>query len=105
MPVEQYLDTLSNKHAAKVLRAIQLLEEFGPAIGAPHVETIVDDIQCLRVKHGSNIFRIFFFVWVGRTFVLLHGFTKKSQKTPRREIARAIAYRDDFLKRKGREAT
>lgn len=37
------------------------------------------------------------------TFVLLHQFRKKSQKTPRREIARAKAERDEYLSRKEAE--
>ena len=100
-PVEDYLESLTDKHAAKVLRSMELLEEFGPSIGAPHVENIIDDIRCLRVKHGNNIFRIFFFTWIDQKLVMLHGFTKKTAKTPRGEIQHAISYRDDFLKRKG----
>ncbi|MFD0951779.1 type II toxin-antitoxin system RelE/ParE family toxin [Virgibacillus natechei] len=32
--------------------------------------------------------------------ILLHGFTKKQQKTPRIEIIRAKKYRDGFLRQK-----
>lgn len=102
-PVENYLDSLPAKHAAKVLHSMELLEEFGPFIGAPHVENIRENIRCLRVKQGSNIFRIFFFTWVDQKLIMLHGFTKKTPKTPTDEIRRAMIYRDDFLKRKGSE--
>ena len=80
------------------MRSIELLEEFGPGIGAPHVESIVENIRCLRVKQGVDIFRVFFFTWVDQKLILLHGFSKKTQKTPPREIERARRYRDDFLR-------
>ncbi|MHB1682029.1 MAG: type II toxin-antitoxin system RelE/ParE family toxin [Bacilli bacterium] len=33
------------------------------------------------MKHGNNIFRIFFFTWIDQKLVMLHGFTKKTAKT------------------------
>ncbi len=96
-PIEEWLDQLNDKHAAKVLRSVQLLNEYGPGLGMPHVENIVDQIRCLRVKQGSAIFRILFFTFTDRKLILLNGFTKKTPKTPPREIERAIRYRDDFI--------
>lgn len=52
-----------------------------------------------ELRPGNN--RVFYFCWRGDRFVLLHQFRKKSQKTPRREIERAKAERDDWLARKG----
>lgn len=46
---------------------------------------------------GSNIFRTCLFRYEGDQLVLLHGFQKKTQKTPEREIRRAVVYRDDFI--------
>lgn len=68
----------------------------------PHVENIVDQIRCLRVKQGSDIFRILFFTFTDRKLILLNGFTKKTPKTPPREIERAIRYRDDFIKQQAK---
>lgn len=102
-PVKDFLGTLNHKQAAKVLRGMQLVREFGPELGMPYVETIQDGIQCLRIKHGSDIFRVFFFVGPAHTIVFLHGFRKKTPKTPPREITRAVHYRSDVLNRKGDE--
>lgn len=102
-PIEEWLDSLNDKHAAKVLRSVDLLEEFGPGIGMPHVENITENIRCLRTKHGSNIFRVLFFTYVDQRLILLNGFTKKTPKTPPAEIERAIRYRNDFLEQKRRE--
>ena len=52
-----------------------------------------------ELRPGNN--RVFYFCWRGDRFVLLHQFRKRSQKTPRREIERAKAERDDWLARKG----
>ena len=52
-----------------------------------------------ELRPGNN--RVFYFCWRGDRFVLLRQFRKKSQKTPRREIERAKAERDDWLARKG----
>jgi len=58
-----------------------------------HIE---NDIWELRP--GNN--RIFYFYHKDNTYVLLHIFRKKTQKTPKREIIRAKAERDDYLKQK-----
>ena len=75
---------------------IQLLTENGtnlPAIIAKHLE---DDIWELRPgKH-----RILFFKYNDNSFVLLHHFRKKSQKTPRREITKAKREQSNWLARK-----
>lgn len=92
-----FLDSLGPKEKAKVLRTIQLLREFGPMLPEPHKKHLVDDIQELRTSLGNNIFRVMLFHFEGDKIVLLHGFQKKTQKTPPREIRRAKAYMDDYL--------
>ncbi len=100
--VEDFLDTLPSKATKKVLDDIKLLERFGPRWGWPHVDYFNNEkIYELRVKHSSNIYRIFFFRWKGTVLILTHGFTKKSQKTPKREINRAVGLKNDWLRRKG----
>ncbi|WP_336605183.1 type II toxin-antitoxin system RelE/ParE family toxin [Sulfoacidibacillus ferrooxidans] len=99
----EWLDSLHDKHTAKVLRSMDLLEEFGPGIGMPHVENITENIRCLRTKQGSNIFRVLFFTLVDQRLILLSGFTKKTPKTPPAEIERAIGYRNDFLEQQKRK--
>lgn len=54
-----------------------------------------------ELRPGNN--RVFYFYFENDTFVLLHQFRKKSQKTPRREIDKAKAERDDYLSRKEAE--
>ncbi len=53
----------------------------------------------LRVKFSSNISRIFYFTFRNNTFVLLNGFTKKSDETPKRELDKAKRYMKDYESR------
>ena len=78
---------------------IQLLQDNGtnlPTNTTNITKHIEEDIWELRP--GNN--RIFYFYHKDNTFVLLHSFRKKSQKTPHYEIELAKAERNDFLSRK-----
>ena len=48
-----------------------------------------DGLYEIRVSSGNNIFRIFCFFDEGKLVILLNGFQKKTQKTPKSEIERA----------------
>jgi len=58
-----------------------------------------DDIWECRVQLGSNIYRFLGFFFRKGVIILTHGFSKKSQKTPRSEIERAESYKKDFMRR------
>ena len=75
---------------------IDLLEKNGTRLPPNITKHIDGDIWELRP--GAN--RVFYFYHRDDVFVLLHHFRKKSMKTPPREIERAKAERDDYLKRK-----
>lgn len=62
-----------------------------------HIE---DGIYEIRIKVGSDIFRVFSFFDEGKLVILLHGFTKKSQKLPRKQIDKAIRLRKVYYERK-----
>ena len=85
----------------QIVYYIELLQKNGTRLPETITKNIVEDIWELRP--GDN--RVFYFFFRDNTFVLLHHFRKKSQKTPQREIDRAIAERDDFLSRKGGKKT
>jgi len=83
----------------KILAHMQALEENGTRIGQPFVKHIEGSLWELRPLKN----RIFFFYWKDDTFVLLHHFVKKSQKTPEKEIEQARLKQKDFLKREGKK--
>ncbi|HTW95455.1 MAG TPA: type II toxin-antitoxin system RelE/ParE family toxin [Tepidisphaeraceae bacterium] len=58
-------------------------------IGKPLVGNLRDGLWEVRSRLGDRIARVMFFV-EGRTMVLLHGFVKKTQKTPKHELDLAM---------------
>ena len=98
-PVQEFLDKLPEKHHAKALRDIDVLEKYGIALTEPHVKHIKGKLWELRIKSASDISRVFYFIHVGKNIVLLHGFVKKTQKTPNREIETANKYLEDYDRR------
>ena len=97
--VAEFLDSLPPKHQAKAFREIDLLEEFGSSLKEPYVKHIDGEIWELRIKFATDISRIFYFTWSRETIVLLHGFVKKTQKTPRGELETARKRLADYCER------
>lgn len=54
------------------------------------------DLYEIRISQGSNIYRIFCFFDEGKLVILLNGFQKKTQKTPKQEIERALALQKQY---------
>lgn len=50
----------------------------------------------IRVQQGSDIFRIFCFFDEGKLIVLANGFQKKTQKTPKSEIDKALKIKKEY---------
>ena len=86
--IEKFIASLEKPSIAKVLRTIDLLERFGRQLGPPHSKKVRSDIFELRIR-GQQEVRVFYIFQTGGA-VLLHGFVKKSRKTPKREVERAI---------------
>jgi len=101
--VREFLDGLTATERAVVLRGFALLEEFGLAVGAPHVRAIrgYRKLWELRVRTQRGAIRVLYFAHTGRQFVVLHGFVKKSGKTPRRELEIAARRMQEVLKLEG----
>lgn len=59
-----------------------------------------DGLYEIRVKVGSNIYRIFCFFDEGKLIVLINGFQKKTEKTPKKEIKEAEKIKNDYFKDK-----
>ena len=91
--------SLKNKNARiqykQILLYIELLQNNGILLPSNITKHIEDNIWELRP--GNN--RIFYFYFDNDSFVLLHSFRKKTQKTPKREITKAKAERDDYISR------
>jgi len=103
IPVLEFLLSLTPKLRAKAFREIELLQEHGIYLKEPYVKAIkgaqYKGIYELRMKLGSDASRVFYFTYHKNTFVLLNGFLKKTNKTPKTELERAIRYKNDYEKR------
>ena len=67
-----------------------------------HMED-TDGLFEIRVEVGSNIFRVFNFFDEGNLVILLNGFQKKSQKTPKNEIELAEKLKKEYFNEKANQ--
>lgn len=101
-PIKEFIDSLPEESKAKYIFIADLLEEYGLNVKEPYVKPISGERKLfeMRIKDKSSIHRIFYFAFMGKKFIFLHGFTKKSEKTPKGEIEIAIKRMQEFLSRK-----
>ncbi len=102
IPARDFIDSLDDKAAARVDAFIERLRIYGNRMEAKFVKKLTRDIFELRVKQFDRIFRILFFYQPGMLIVITSGFQKKTQETPRSEIARAERLRKLWLKYRNR---
>ena len=90
----------SQKVRKKINWTIGLLKylEVIPEKYLKHIEET--DLYEIRISFGNNIFRIFCFFDKGRIIVVLNGFQKKTEKTPKAEIERALKLEKDYYENK-----
>jgi phage-related protein len=102
-PFQDYYWDFYNKQSKSVKTKIDyvmhiiMTVEIIPKKFFKHVE---DGIYEIRIKSGNNIFRVFSFFDEGKLIILLHGFTKKTQKLPQKEIDRAVKLRRVYYESK-----
>ena len=87
-PVEKFISSLDSNTIAKVIHNIDLLEKYGNLLRMPHSKRLVKDLYELRVK-GKEEIRILY-TFRSSSIYLLHAFKKKSQRTPKKEIVKAL---------------
>jgi len=62
-----------------------------------HIEG-TDGLYEIRIQIGRNIYRIFCCFDAGKIVILFNGFQKKSQKTPAKEINKALILKQEYFK-------
>ena len=94
-----FLDSLPDKDAAKLLATIKKIEEKGLLVAKSQewVKKLDTNLFEVRAQVGSNIQRGVYFHFENNKYMITHGFTKKTQKTPKREISRGKSIRASFL--------
>lgn len=85
----------------KVIWTLELIQEVDriPETYLKHIEN-TDGLFENRVQAASDIFRIFCFFDHGSIIVLTNGFQKKTQKTPKQEIEKAVKIKEEYFNEK-----
>lgn len=87
----EFLKKQPEKVQNKIFKVIEVIEtlERVPSNYLKHLKG-TDGLYEARIRLSTNIWRVFCFFDEGRLVILLNGFTKKTQKTPKKEINKAL---------------
>lgn len=94
---EKFFLKQSSKVKAKILWTIELIEELEriPENFLKHIES-TNGLYEIRIKLGKDIFRVFCFFDREKLIILANGFQKKTQKTPKTEIKKALKIKEEY---------
>lgn len=84
--VEDAIVEMPTKIQARMLKLLDLVEEHGANLGAPHTTPMGDGLFEIRAKAKEGIGRAIFCYMKGEHIHILHAFVKKSQKTPKKDL-------------------
>jgi len=95
----EFINSLTIDEQNKFRKALIILEN-NEKIPYHYIKFIRDGIYEFRVNYGNNEFRIFY-IYDGNTIVVLfNGFKKKTQKTPQKEIEKALKLKKEYYEQK-----
>lgn len=94
---EKFFAKQREKVKNKIIWTFELIEDLQriPETYFKHLEN-TEGLYEIRVQVGRDIFRIFCFFDEGKLVVIINGFQKKSQKTPKKEIERALLIKEEY---------
>ncbi|OHC72687.1 MAG: hypothetical protein A3H93_18575 [Rhodocyclales bacterium RIFCSPLOWO2_02_FULL_63_24] len=84
--VEAEILDLPTTLQARYVVLTRRMVEIGANLGEPHTQAMGDGLFELRLKGAEGIARVFYCALMGRRIVMLHGFVKKTPKTPLRAL-------------------
>ncbi|MDA2922877.1 type II toxin-antitoxin system RelE/ParE family toxin [Patescibacteria group bacterium AH-259-L07] len=99
VPVFEYIQKLSVKEKAKVAVYIKLLRDYKGYLDEPYSRYVRKGLRELRVDFSHNKHRVFYVLVEEKRIILLHAFLKKTAKTPKQEIIRALNNFEDYKNR------
>jgi phage-related protein len=99
-PAKNNDNTHEQKSQARIARTLDLLEEFEIDLGLLYARYLEKQLWELRVRLGCNRYRIIYFIPTGKTFIMLHGFSKKTDVAPRADLEIANNRREEYLSRR-----
>lgn len=98
---EEFLLAQPTKVQDKIFKVIEIIETY-ERVPSNYLKVIVgtNGLYEARIKLGSNIWRVFCFFDKGKLVILLNGFQKKTQKTPKKEIEKALKLKESYYAEK-----
>jgi len=93
----EFYEKQRQKVKDKIIWTFRLIENIPhvPKDYLKHIEG-TDSLFEIRIQQGSDIFRIFCFFDEGKLIILANGFQKKTQKTPKSEIEKALKIKKEY---------
>jgi phage-related protein len=102
-PVEEFLDSLPDRDARKVTWVLRLVERL-EMVPQQYFKKLTgtEDLWEIRAQLSGNSYRFLGFFEASRLLILTSAFSKKQEKTPRRELELAQQRRSDYLRRRSK---
>jgi len=94
-----FIKSIRAEEARKVFYVIDMLK-MQERVSEKFVKHLEDGIFELRAEYNGNIFRVFFIFDEGNIVLLMNGFQKKSQKTPKKELDLAKKLKKEYIDEK-----
>jgi len=99
IPAKKFLDSLEKSTKVKVFRIFQFYQSYGLTSIIPHTKKLKGyPLWEIRIRGKDNV-RIIYAVYTKSSIIVLHGFLKKTQKTPQKNISIALERYKDWKKR------
>jgi phage-related protein len=102
-PVEDFLGSLDLKTQRRLRWSIEQLRVRNVQARPPLTRHLEDKLWELREESQTNIYRLVYFFFTGRQIVFVHGFQKKTDRTPPGELDTARRRYQAYLARRGGE--
>ncbi len=98
---EEFFIKQRQKVKDKIIWTFELIEDLlqVPETYLKHLEG-TDGLYEIRIQQGSDIFRIFCFFDKGKIIIITNGFQKKTQKTPKQEMVKALKIKEEYYAEK-----
>lgn len=98
---DKFFNIQTKKVKSKIIWTLELIEDLErvPEKYLKHIAG-TDGLYEVRVKLSTNIYRIFCFFDEGKLIIIINGFQKKKQKTPKDQIKKALKIKQEYEKEK-----
>lgn len=96
---EQFFEKQDQKVKDKIIWTLELIEDI-EHVPKTYLDIIEDKLYEIRIKQGTNIFRIFCFFDEKKLVIIINGFQKKTRKSPKKDIIKARSIMKDYFANK-----